>query len=289
MSSPLIANSTTKRWNLQNRMASPIIRLSLLVLLLSISTTLAFSLNNAPISVFGLGALLFPSKLQLKSTSIQPARGDIRALLQASDFFVDAFWTGKVGGGATELSDRQQRQLSSLQFAEFRKRYAGVTRGQAELILCYGEVAGSEDEQLLIGCAGMEVQEISPPMKGGTENRKNSISNPIVMAPLMSNVAVSRDYRRRGVGEALVKEAENIARYQWGFTDMYLFVEQRNKSAIKLYQKLGYSKLWVDPDAKTLLPSKSGKLEEDSTTIVCMRKRLELNAVTRVLFSILGR
>ena len=258
-----------------------------LLLLSSLPSSVAFSTKLAP--VFGLGTLLsLTKKIQLKSTSLQPAKGDIRKLLAASDFFVDAFWTGKVGGGAVELSERQQRQLSSLQFAEFRKRYAGVTRGQAELILCYGETA-TDDDPLLIGCAGMEVQEISPPDGQSKKKQPASITSPIVRAPLMSNVAVSKDFRRRGIGEALVKEAENIAQYQWGFTDMYLFVEQRNRSAIKLYQKLGYAKQWVDPDAKTLLPSKSGKLEEDSTKIVCMRKRLDLNAVTRVLFSILGR
>lgn len=273
------------------------------MLLLLLSTTPQPSRAFAPppnaAIIMGLGTLqLFQKKRLklLKSTClIQPAQGDIRKLLAASDFFVDAFWTGKVGGGAAQLSDRQRRQLSSLQFAEFRKRYAGVSRGQAELLLCYGDVVGGgeeeEDESVLIGCAGMEVQEISPPDNVKKKKQPKGITNPIVRAPLMSNVAVSKDFRRRGIGQALVKEAEHIARYQWGYHEMYLFVEQRNRSAIHLYQKLGYAKQWVDADAKTLLPSsRSGQLEEDSTKIVCMRKRLDnVNAVTRVLFSLLGR
>ena len=47
---------------------------------------------------FGIGALLFqPKGLVTESTN-----GNVPALLEASDFFIDAFWVGKVGGGATE-------------------------------------------------------------------------------------------------------------------------------------------------------------------------------------------
>ena len=46
---------------------------------------------------FGLGAIFFQPKLITK-----PSRGDINSLLEASNFFVESFWVGKVGGGATE-------------------------------------------------------------------------------------------------------------------------------------------------------------------------------------------
>lgn len=212
----------------------------------------------------GLGAVLFPPK----GLVTESARGDISSLLEASDFFVDAFWSGKVGGGAKQLDDRQRRQLSSLQFSEFRARYAGIRRGQAELILCTAIASGDE----LIGCAGIEVSSIPTKEPKGTQT---------IRAPLMSNVAVSQKYRRRGIGEKLVAEAERIARYEWGFTDCYLYVEERNRAAVKLYQKLGYRRLWVDQEAKTLLPQPNGKLAEDSTRIVCMRKRLDLGILGR--------
>ncbi|KAG7341133.1 acyl-CoA N-acyltransferase [Nitzschia inconspicua] len=211
----------------------------------------------------GLGAVLF----QPKGLVTKSARGEISSLLEASEFFVDAFWVGKVGGGAKELNDRQRRQLGSLQFSEFRSRYAGISRGQAELVLC---TIPPNDE--LIGCAGIEVSSI-PVQPKGTQT---------VRAPLMSNVAVSTKYRRRGIGETLVAEAERIARYEWGYDDCYLYVEERNRAALKLYEKLGYKRLWVDRDAKTLLPQRNGKLVEDSTRIVCMRKRLNLGLFGRL-------
>ena len=99
----------------------------------------------------------------------------------------------------------------------------------------------------------------------------------------MANVAVSRKYRRKGIAQKIVKEVEQVCRYQWGYNDVYLYVEERNKAAVKLYQKMGYRKVWTDNDAKTLLPTSNGKLENASTRIVCMKKRLDLGLLGRFL------
>ena len=58
---------------------------------------------------FGLGALIFQPKGLITTSS----RGDVNTLLDASEFFVDAFWAGKVGGGAKEL-DQWQRKVRIL-------------------------------------------------------------------------------------------------------------------------------------------------------------------------------
>jgi ribosomal protein S18 acetylase RimI-like enzyme len=212
---------------------------------------------------YGLGSVLF----QPKGLVTRSSGGEPQALLDASDMFVDAFWIGKVGGGAPALDDRQKRWLSSTQFTEFRARYAGVRRGQSELILCRlpdGEIAG---------CAGVEVSPIP----------QNNLQGPTMdRAPLMSNVAVSKKYRRRGIAEMLVKEVERVSRYEWGYSNLYLYVEERNTAAVRLYQKLGYRKVWVDKDAKTLLPASNGKLKSADTKMVCMRKRMDLGLLGRV-------
>lgn len=142
-----------------------------------------------------------------------------------------------------------------------------MSRGQSELIVC--QLPTGE----LTGCAGIEVSPI-PDKSLKSSNTKS--------APLMSNLAVGREFRRRGIAEKLVTEAERIAKYEWGYSDCYLYVEQRNKAAVKLYQKLGYKKLWVDKEATTLLPSTNGKLTSSSTNIVCMRKRLDLGLLGRI-------
>ena len=165
------------------------------------------------------------------------------------------------------LSDKQRRTLSVTQFTEFRKRYAGVARGQSELILC--KLPTGE----LTGCAGIEVSQVPDKSLKSTNTQT---------APLMSNLAVSTDFRRKGIAEKLVAEVERKVRYEWGYSDCYLYVEQRNKAAVRLYQKLGYKKLWVDKEATTLLPSTNGQLQNSSTNIVCMRKRLNLGLIGRL-------
>lgn len=229
-------------------------------LLLSRVLLLAFSLLVTPTSAFsvsfGLGAVFFQPKGLVTTTS----GGDPRKLLEASEFFVDAFWVGKVGGGAKELSERQKQTLTNTQFKEFRGRYSGVQRSQSELIVCELPDGGE-----IIGCAGIEATPIP---------QKNLKGPTGVRAPLMSNLAVSRDFRRKGIAEKLVEKAERVARYEWGYDDCYLYVEDRNRAAVRLYEKLGYRKVWVDRDAKTLLPCTNGNLQNAPTTIVCMKKRL---------------
>ena len=80
----------------------------------------------------------------------------------------------------------------------------------------------------------------------------------------------------------LVKEAERLARYEWGFSDAFLYVEERNVPAVKLYRKLGYRQIWVDNDATTLLPKSNGKLANAPTKIVCMKKRLDAGLLGRI-------
>jgi len=212
---------------------------------------------------FGIGAVLF----QPKGLITKSAEGNVPVLLEASDFFIDAFWVGKVGGGATELSEKQRKTLSATQFYEFRSRYAGVGRGQSELILC--QLPTGE----LTGCAGIEVSQIP-------DKKLKSLKTQT--GPLMSNLAVGRDFRRKGIAEKLVNEAERMVRYEWGYSDCYLYVEERNKAAVRLYQKLGYKKMWVDKEATTLLPSTNGKLQNSPTNIVCMKKRLDLGLIGRL-------
>ena len=216
-----------------------------------------YSLCGAFNIQYGIGAILFQPKGLVTST----IEGDPQILLQASDFFVEAFWVGKVGGGTTSLSQQQRKRLQISQYSEFRGRYAGVSRGQSELIVCQ-----LPDNGDVVGCAGVQV---GPIPQGSLKGRP--MAKP---APLMSNLAVSRNYRRKGIAEKLVAEVERVARYEWGHDFCYLYVEERNIPALNLYKKLGYRKIWRDTDAKTLLPSDNGNLLSTPTTLVCMRKQL---------------
>lgn len=205
---------------------------------------------------FGLTAIFAP--VRGKTMTLVSESPSTRTDLQdAAEFFVDAFWTAKVGGGSRKLSKRQVSQLFQSQQAEFTRRYGG--RRPAEFFL----IRNNKDE--VIACAGVEIDKI----------RAGSMKGPVLdTAPLMSNLAVSRSYRRRGLAEDLVKAVENHCKFAWGNTECYLYVEERNRGAVKLYQKLGYRTIWKDKEAQTLLPTEGGSLEQVPTNLLCMRKNL---------------
>lgn len=55
----------------------------------------------------------------------------------------------------------------------------------------------------------------------------------------ISNLAVSKDYRRRGIAQQLLLDCERIAK-EWGYLQLYLHVMGDNQRGRNLYQKLGY-------------------------------------------------
>jgi ribosomal protein S18 acetylase RimI-like enzyme len=74
--------------------------------------------------------------------------------------------------------------------------------------------------------------------------------------PYISNLAVSKPFRRQGMGRKLLLACEPIV-HQWGFGELYLHVQGENRSARGLYSSMGY-KLYrqnVPPWEKLLGPS----------------------------------
>jgi ribosomal protein S18 acetylase RimI-like enzyme len=55
----------------------------------------------------------------------------------------------------------------------------------------------------------------------------------------ISNLAVSKEFRRRGVGIELLLDCERSAQ-SWGYTEIHLHVMADNERGLNLYQKLGY-------------------------------------------------
>ena len=79
--------------------------------------------------------------------------------------------------------------------------------------------------------------------------------------PYISNLAVSKDYRRLGAGSQLLARCEEIA-LDWGYSETRLHVLDCNQSAKQLYCHNGYqisqiesnlSNLWFDCSPRLLL------------------------------------
>eukprot|EP00548_Thalassiothrix_antarctica_P005760 CAMPEP_0194143124 /NCGR_PEP_ID=MMETSP0152-20130528/12322_1 /TAXON_ID=1049557 /ORGANISM="Thalassiothrix antarctica, Strain L6-D1" /LENGTH=233 /DNA_ID=CAMNT_0038842389 /DNA_START=191 /DNA_END=888 /DNA_ORIENTATION=+ len=219
----------------------------LIVVLLLSSNVSAFS------SVFGIGALLF----RPPGTKTLPSLGEVESLTEAADFFTDAFWNNKVGGGIKVLKQTQRKSLLGSQINEFKKRYGSGRYGNrdrttSELVIC------RNGKNEVMGCCGVEVDVIY-------EDRLNGLRTKSP-APLMSNLAVGNKFRRKGIAEELVREVEDMVRKKWGYEEIYLYVEKRNRSAVKLYSKMGYRQFWEDDTAATLLPMKGGSMRSVQTT-----------------------
>lgn len=65
--------------------------------------------------------------------------------------------------------------------------------------------------------------------------------------PYISNLAVSKIWRRHGLAQKLLLGCEEAAR-EWGFRHIYLHVLENNNQARKLYLKAGYTIHKVEPN-----------------------------------------
>lgn len=61
----------------------------------------------------------------------------------------------------------------------------------------------------------------------------------IPLSPYATDLAVHPDFRRRGIGSAIMRAAEFRAR-NWGVETLFLGVESDNESALKMYECMGY-------------------------------------------------
>lgn len=232
---------------------------------------MSFTLSSLP-PIYGIGSLLFPVRnigIEYVSDSSRERYEKRLMIDDASDFFVDSFWTSKVGGGTKVLTKQQKQNLLQSQIAEFTKRYGSSnSRKLSELIICRDN--GNTKSNNIIGCVGIEIDRIP----------ENNLKGPTLTnaAPLMSNLAISKSYRRRGIAKQLIDSVEQLIINEWGYTECFLYVEEKNINAIQLYKKLGYTIVWKDiMNAKTLLPTIDGDLISTSTILICMRKDLTGN------------
>ncbi len=81
----------------------------------------------------------------------------------------------------------------------------------------------------------------------------------------ITNVAVSRDYRRMGVGTLILKEMMTIAK-SLNINKMFLEVRVSNMSAIALYKSFGFSgigirKAYYEDNKEDALIMESGELQ----------------------------
>jgi ribosomal protein S18 acetylase RimI-like enzyme len=100
-----------------------------------------------------------------------------------------------------------------------------------------GQVVGFVEVAMLSN----PVQRENESSKNDNRNNNNDDSCSLVYSPAITNLAVSEDWRRRGIATRLLETAARFARQEWEADEFGLYVEQANSAAIALYQRNGYT------------------------------------------------
>ncbi|GMI53553.1 hypothetical protein ScalyP_jg5461 [Parmales sp. scaly parma] len=231
-------------------------------------------------SVISLFSGLFPVR-SLHITKAAPA--DFENLAQ---MFTKSFWLDKRNG--SKISNSRARTLESQQLAEFKKRYTfqrmsillkaeipfkGInnkpTQPQVstttQLLLNTPDPSPSNTQ--IIGCAAVDVQ---PLYDFETEQK-------LPACAVLSNLAITKNFRGRGVAKSLVKSLEfqvqTILKQQF----IYLKVDSTNKRAINLYKKSKYKEVWRERTTSLCPVMYEGGefiMDDVTTTVLVMRKEL---------------
>jgi len=208
--------------------------------------------------------------VQENPPAVQLVVSDSEGFLNAAgSFLVDSFWLGSDHHMLKEdeaMSPDARMNLIIEQAADLQEKY-GETMGRRLANAC---VIGALDEETkeLIGLATLKetllinndvvesekaeaiaknaVASLGPKQRREYKNVPISRIAKELLSPdtkaicVLSNLAVGKKARRRGVARSLCDEVEFLAE-DWGFSEVHLLVESENTAARSLYEKkLGY-------------------------------------------------
>jgi ribosomal protein S18 acetylase RimI-like enzyme len=90
--------------------------------------------------------------------------------------------------------------------------------------------------------------------------------------PVLSNLIVRKDMRRKGVAKSLTRRAESIVRAR-RYKDVYLYVDVENKAALQLYKSRGY-KVTSDINETTKIACNNKRFVNIKCANMLMRKKM---------------
>ena len=215
------------------------------------------------------------SEMQTKSTT----RISEMLLDPLSELTTECLFQPSVAREALTRATRDD--LDSTYFESSRRIEAAI--GRSEYIIAQNDSGDSDSSGVIggsdiIGACGFQITSLTPEGRGERELATRADRQSVDVRPLLANLAVAPEWRRRGVGRQLVLECEVVAS-AWGFSEMLLKVEARNEEAQGLYLKLGYD---VAGEAEAERPAvgllRRG-LRWERTRLVVMRKQIVSDAM----------
>ncbi|CAK0882709.1 unnamed protein product [Prorocentrum cordatum] len=131
----------------------------------------------------------------------------------------------------------------------------------------------------IVGCIGCEVKrmlritgDVVPEDfdTGGVDSDELTY-----LMPIVADLAVSSEFRGRGIAKALVSELEGVV-IGWGYDEVGLLVEATNFQAIGVYDRLGYRLSGIRPQEPTsYFDLREGRIATRRTTALVLRKSLK--------------
>lgn len=148
-----------------------------------------------------------------------------------------------------EIPTGQFRKLIELETQDLQKTYATrMTKRKFPAVLLVAEA-----DRDIIGCIGVDCQLLNIKAEKFSRIPKptwdiSELKSSERICMVLANLAVRGDQRGKGYAKQLVETVESLAK-EFQFQDLYLLVDSTNMPAQKLYQKLGYKKIFEDEDA----------------------------------------
>jgi len=173
------------------------------------------------------------------------------AAVAVQGFFVDAY-------DASEKNPPGENDLARLRcqvYDDLALRYAPGP-GRRGLLLVARTTLG-----VVIGCIGIEAMYLSevPVSPDAKKELCREVHRPITY---MSNLAVLKEFRGRGLGQRLIVEAERQAKTLMRSKEVVLLVNAQNCPARQLYEKLGYCSVFEDRWATRAVPGYGGAVQK---------------------------
>ena len=101
-----------------------------------------------------------------------------------------------------------------------------------------GSNNGSDDRKV-IGFCDLDGRIVEKKKTSGMLNSLFTIMSVYRPQPYFSDLVIDSEYRRRGVGMALMNESEQLAS-SMGYDELYLGVKSTNEVALQMYEGIGY-------------------------------------------------
>mmetsp|Transcript_11878 Transcript_11878/g.27684 ORF Transcript_11878/g.27684 Transcript_11878/m.27684 type:complete len:364 (+) Transcript_11878:74-1165(+) len=148
-------------------------------------------------------------------------------------------WTKDWFSLNTQFSDSEYEYLTEYEGQKWRPLYFPDQRRYSSTLLV-AKVDGGADDGKVIGVCGLEMRAFDRVFGDlvdlGAHERRPERSQ---LRPCMAPLAVSPEYRGKGIARALIEVAEDAVR-SWGYKELTLLVEVINQSAIEVYKKSGF-------------------------------------------------